>query len=92
MSADLHQRLDTLKTTMVRAYAARDADALRAAVAESWVLSRALTRETDVNAVYDLIGITVTEGSDGGPVFTGESPGEEAMPPPEASETRPTEA
>jgi hypothetical protein len=66
---DPHRRLDELKTTMVRAHAASDVEALRLAVTEAWILSRALKREADVDAVFELIDIRVTEDDKGMPTF-----------------------
>ena len=66
----MHRRLDELKTAMVRACAARDVEALRLAVTESYLLSRALKREKDVDAVYELIGVEVTEDEKGVPTFS----------------------
>jgi hypothetical protein len=67
---DPNARLDVLKTTIVRAHAARDVGALRVAITEAWILSRALRREADVDAVFQLLDITVTEDDRGMPTFS----------------------
>ncbi len=63
-------RLDELKTNIVRAYASRDVEALRVAITEAWILSRALKREADIDAVFQLVGVTVTEDERGMPTFS----------------------